>query len=167
MTTEYKCPFCGAPIDNPNATECPSCGNALSIRPGSAPVEVTQKPEFNSSAEVMDEVKDLIREGDTAGAAGVAGAAFGLDSEAAKDTVEQMQIDMQHSGQETPPSAAAEPGYTSPAPQVIDAPGYDAPKKSSSVGKWIIGGVIGATILLCVCCVLTILIFVPVFRNGQ
>ncbi|HEY3313504.1 MAG TPA: hypothetical protein VGK00_17830 [Anaerolineales bacterium] len=165
MSPEFICPFCGAPLENSSVSTCPSCGSALSTRPGSTPLEASPRPEFNNSAEVMDEVKDLIREGDLTAAAGVAASAFGLDTGSAQSTVEQVQIEMQHSGHETPPRS--ESTSTPPAPQVIDAPGYETPKKSSNAMKWIIGSVIGATILLCVCCLLTVLLFVPVFRTGQ
>ena len=168
MTTPSICPFCGAPLENYTGSQCPSCGNALPVVSGSDPTAISQKPVYNNSAEVMDEVKKLVREGDSEAAAQVAGTEFGLNQEAAHNAVQQVEVEMQHSGTEIPKTEPEPAAYSSNlAPEVIDAPGYEAPKKPSNTGKWIIGGVIGATIFLCICCLLPILLLIPVFRNGR
>jgi uncharacterized Zn finger protein (UPF0148 family) len=169
MTTQSICPFCGAPLENYTGSQCPSCGNALPVVSGSEPGIITSpKPEYNNSAEVMDEVKKLVREGDSEAAAQVAATEFGLNLEAAHNTVEQVEVEMQHSGHEIPKTEPEPASFNpNPAPEVIDAPTYTSTQQPSNTRKWIIGGVIGAAIFLCVCCLLPILILIPVFRNGQ
>ena len=159
MTTENVCPFCGAPLEANTGSQCPACGSALPNRnASSAPTIISKKPVFENSAEAMDEVKRLVNEGDTAAATEVASAEFGLNQEAARSTVDQVEIDMQHSGYDTPPAASA-PASTSSKVEVIDAPGYTEPKKSSN-RNWIIGGSVAAVIFLCVCCCLPILVMI-------
>lgn len=165
MTTLTECPFCGAPLDDPSANKCPSCGNALPGRPSNAPTLVTPKAGFGNSAEVMDEVKKLIREGNTGAAAEVAATEFGLSQEAAQDTVAQTQTEMQHSGREISPAQpepAEQPagGQYSAAqkPEVVTAGYVETPQKPSGTRNWIIGGSIGAAIFLCLCCCLPILL---------
>jgi len=154
MTTENVCPFCGAPLEANTGSQCPACGSALPNRnASSAPTIISQKPIFENSAEAMDEVKRLINEGDQGAATEVASAEFGLNQEAAKSTVEQVEIDMQHSGYGTPPVG---PAPAASKVEVIDAPLYEEPKKSSN-RNWIIGGSVAAVIFLCVCCCLPIL----------
>lgn len=168
MTTEKECPFCGAPLEGVTGNACPSCGNALPGRQTSAPTLITSKPGFKNSAEVMDEVKKLIREGDAGAAAEVAGSEFDLSPEAAQTTVEQTGFDMQHMGAAVPPSQpepnpqpAADSVYSHP--EVVNAPSVEMPKNSSSARNWIIGGSIGAAIFLCLCCCLPIILMLVLF----
>jgi uncharacterized Zn finger protein (UPF0148 family) len=167
MTAENVCPSCGTSLDNYTGDTCPSCGTALPNRTnsGSAPTIISKKSSFTSSAEAMDEIKKLVKEGDTAAAQEVAGKEFDLNQSAAEATVEQVHFDMKQSGWETPP-AQTEPAFTSPKPEVIDAPGYDTPKKPSNSRNWTIGG-IAAAVFLCCCCCLPILVWIVRTRMGR
>lgn len=151
MTTENACPFCGAPLENITGSQCPACGNAL---PNSAPTMVSNKVVFENSAEAMDKVKKLIREGDKDAAEEVASAAFDLNQEAAQDTIEQTMIDMNYSERETPP---VEPSTVSAPTKMKNAPLFSEPKKPSNTRTWIIGGSIAAIVFLCLCCCLPFL----------
>ena len=147
MTDLKECPYCGAPLAGVTGNLCPSCGSTLPGRSSSTPASL--EASFQSSAEAMDEVKRMIDEGNPNSAAEVAGTAFGLSQEAARNTVEQTQIDMQHSGFETPPT---EPEKVKDAPNstptIIDAPGYGTPQKPNNTRRnWLIGGAIGATLM--------------------
>src|SRR5450830_1499136 len=103
MTTLKECPNCGAPLENVTGNQCPSCGSALPTSFTGADTDISDPSRFNSSAEVMDEVKRLVKSGDTDAAAEVAGKEFGLNPEAAQDTVEQVQFNMQPGLHQSPP----------------------------------------------------------------
>jgi hypothetical protein len=103
----------------------------------------------------MDEVKNLLREGDTAGATLAASAAFDLNPEDAKTVVEQTATDMRFSGREPAPDARPAPAST-PAKPVMTAGSIDEPKPSPNLRPWIIGCSIGAAVLLCICLCLPI-----------
>jgi hypothetical protein len=165
MTTENNCPFCGTSLEGNTSNQCPSCGSALHTSSNSAPTLISKKPVFNSSAEIMDEVKNLIREGDQSGATEVLSSQFGLSQEAAQSTVEQTEIDMSHTGREVPP-AEPEATYVSSKPEIIDAP-KSQEKKSGISKNWIIGGSIGAVVFLCVCCCLPIVGWLIWVNQGQ
>ena len=88
MSPNNVCPSCGAALEENVGSACPFCGSALSVSM-SAPTIISAPPKkkkatAQSSAEAMDEVKKLVREGDTAAAAEVASAEFGLSQEAAQ-----------------------------------------------------------------------------------
>ena len=156
MTTELKCSFCGAPLESENLAACPSCGSALSNFSNQATM-ISSKSTFGTSAEVMDEVKRLAKEGNVDAAAKVAGEQFGLSEEAARDSVEQSIVDMDHSGSGKSSTAADNQSFNSQ-PEIIDAPGYSTPKPPASKKKWIIGGVIVAVVFLCLCCCLPMIV---------
>jgi uncharacterized protein involved in exopolysaccharide biosynthesis len=157
MSPKKNCPACGAELEDLAITTCPYCNSPL-LPSMSAPTMIASPKEIKealqkSSAETMDEIKDLIREGDQEAAAEVASAEFGLSEEAAKTTVEQTATDMEHSGKEAP--AAAEP--EAPAQTVEPAASFSAPeepKKPSNQRNLIIGIVAG--VFLCCCCCLPI-----------
>jgi hypothetical protein len=127
----------------------------------SAPAK--KKKAAKSSAEAMDEVKKLVREGDNAGAAEVASAEFGLDQEAAKNTVDQVATDMKYSAPE-PVIVEPIPNYKSSEP--VGSNVFDAPQKPSNSRPWIIGCSVGAVVFLCLCCCMPIFIaIVSMARN--
>jgi hypothetical protein len=161
MTTENACPFCGAPLENITGSQCPACGNAL---PSSAPTMVSNKAAFENSAEAMDEVKKLIREGDQDAAAKVASAAFDLNQEDAQNTIEQTVIDMNYSERETPP---VEPTPVSAPTKMQNAPLFSETQKPSNSRTWIIGGSIAAVVFLCLCCCLPIVVGLAMMNSGQ
>jgi len=164
MSPENSCPACGSPIENNNVSICPSCGTTLNKSASSAPTLISKKSTFANSAEVMDEVKNLIREGDTNGATKIASTEFGINEADARNTVEQTELDMKYSGKEAPPSdqsPIAEPV------EVIESPSFDEPKKVSNSKRWIIGGSVGAVIFLCLCCCLPLIIAVSMFFKGK
>ena len=169
MSPNNVCPSCGAALEENVGNSCPYCGSALSLSM-SAPTMISastkkKKASAQSSAEAMDEVKKLVAEGDTAGAAEVASAEFGLDQEAAKNTVEQVSFDLKHSGRKP---AAAEPAPTpKPSEPVIENTPFDEPKKPSNSRSWIIGGSIAAVVFLCLCCCLPIVLGIAAMMRGR
>ena len=165
MTIENVCPSCGTPLDNYTGTKCPSCGTALPNRSSSAQTIISKRPAFNSSAESMDEVKRLVNEGDTGSAAEVVKNEFDQDDSSAQATVEQVKFDMKHSGWETPP-VEPEPVPAPSQPEVINAPVYDIPKKSSNSRTWTIAG-IAAAVFLCVCCCLPFVAWIVWMRLNR
>jgi len=162
MTTENICPFCGAPLENLTENKCPSCGSALPA--SSSATLISPRSSFNSSAEVMDEVKKLEREGNAGAAAQVLGSEFGLDQAAAQQTAEQVQIELQHDGRESY-SSGPEAQTFDTKPEVIDAPIYSTVQKPSNTRNWIIGGSIGAAVFLCCCCCLPLLSIILSIKN--
>jgi hypothetical protein len=129
-----------------------------------------KKAEAQSSAEAMDEVKKLVREGDTEAAAEVASAEFGLDAEAAQTAVEQTATDMKYSAEPEPEIVEPESVRVTPVepePVIIDSsPVGEPPKPPSNSRPWIIGCSIAAVVFLCLCCCLpTLIAIVAAARN--
>jgi uncharacterized Zn finger protein (UPF0148 family) len=143
MSPNHVCPSCGATLEENVGSACPYCGSALSA-PTLISTPAKKKKAAQSSAESLDEVKKLVREGDAAGAAEVASAAFDLTPEAAQTVVEQTALEIK-------PAVASDPE-----PEVIvepagnASPGTGQPK--SFGGRWAIAIGAGGTILLCSCC---------------
>ncbi len=164
MTQANNCPFCGAPLQDNPGSSCPSCGAALPVGSKSQPTILSSKSSFNNSAQAMDEVKKLISEGDPGAASEIVSSEFGLSQEAAQSTVEQTGLEMQYSRNDKPP---VEPAPSFSSGTVIDAPGYEEPKKPSNTRKWIIGGVIGAVIFLCLCCCLPLIVSMFMLSRGK
>jgi len=167
MSPNNVCPSCGAALEENVGSACPYCGSALSVSM-SAPTMIgapaKKKKKAQSSAEAMDEVKKLVREGDAAGAAEVASAEFGLDAEAAKTTVEQVATDMKYSAPE-PAKVEPEP-VSKPSEPVIESIPPEEPKKPSNSRNWIIGGSVAAVIFLCCCCCMPFVIAIAaIMRN--
>jgi hypothetical protein len=163
MSPNNVCPSCGAALEDNVGSACPYCGSALSLSM-SAPTIISapakKKKVAKSSAEAMDEVKQLVREGDKAAAAEVASAEFGLNQEAAKNTVEQVATDMKTSAVITPvakpilePSNSAfyTPASSKPAMSANFTTETNGSKKTIS-GRWAITCGTGGVILLCMCC---------------
>ena len=188
MTDNKVCPSCGATLDSNVGSQCPFCGSALSSTPdsSSAKTMISSRPlnkqgEFDNSAEAVDEIKRLVREGEAAQAAKVASEQFDLKPEDAKNTVDQVAVDMKYSGGETmladratpppPPHVTAQPSYSVPpaAPASFSTPpisGSVVEPAKPSRRNWIIGGSIGAVVFLCLCCCLPLLIYgVNVMRS--
>lgn len=163
MSTELKCSFCGAPLESENLAACPSCGSAI---PGfsSQATMISSKSNFGNSAEVMDEIKKLAKEGKVEEAAQVAGEEFGLSGESARVTVDQTMIDMRHSDSGSESTSEDKKPSTSQ-PEIIDAPGYSVPKQPSGKKNWLIGGIVAAVIFLCLCCCLPIIAGLVMYYN--
>lgn len=153
MSPNHVCPSCGAALEENVGSSCPFCGSALSM-----PTIIStpaKKKKAASSAEAMDEVKKLVSEGDTAGAAEVASAEFGLNQEAAQSTVEQVATEMKYSGAETIMAGPIPPKASEP---VVENIPVAEPAKPSNKRSWIIGGSIAAVVFLCLCCCLPLVI---------
>lgn len=171
MSPNLVCPSCGAALEDNVGNSCPFCGSALNIG-SSAPTIIAmpkkKKAEAESSAEAMDEVKKLVREGDTEAAAEVASAEFGLSEEAAKTTVEQVATDMKYSEPaptpaEPEPAKPIEPDLFTPKSSPVGEP----PKPPSKTNPWVIGGA-AAVIFLCLCCCLpTLIAIVALARSNR
>lgn len=168
MSTENNCPYCGAPLENVIGNACPACGSALPARANSSATIVSQKSDFNNSAEVMDEIKHLINEGDQSAAETVASNEFNLSPEEARSTVEQVVIDMPLTEK-----AAPAPYYTEATPAEkpihpdVVLPAQSAPQKPSSSRNWIIGCSVGAAIFLCLCCCLPTIVIIAYSMFSQ
>jgi cobalamin biosynthesis Mg chelatase CobN len=98
MSDLNVCPSCGAKLEANVGSKCPFCGSDLPVSAGSAPTlisrPISKNAEFENSAEAMDEIKQRVSDGDTAGATLIASSAFDLPEEAARTTVEQIKTDM-------------------------------------------------------------------------
>jgi uncharacterized Zn finger protein (UPF0148 family) len=169
MSPNNVCPSCGAALEENAGSSCPFCGSALSLSM-SAPTIISapakkKKAAAKSSAEAMDEVKKLVREGDTTGAAEVASAEFGLDQEAAQSTVEQVATNMKYSAPE-PVIVEPIPDYK-PSEPVIESSPFDEPQKPSNSRPWIIGCSIAAVVFLCVCCCLPLVFGLISMANNR
>jgi uncharacterized Zn finger protein (UPF0148 family) len=169
MSPNNVCPSCGAALEDNAGSSCPFCGSALSLS-RSAPTIISapakkKKAAANSSAEAMDEIKKLVREGDNAGAAEVASAEFGLNQEDAKGTVLQVGFDMKNADRKP---VIVEPAPKSrPSEPVIESRPFDEPQKPSNSRPWIIGGSIAAVVFLCVCCCLPLVIGLISLANNR
>lgn len=193
MTDNKVCPSCGATLDNNVGSQCPFCGSALdtpAVNSSSAQTMISSRPlskkaEFDNSAEAMDEIKKLVREGDEAGATMIAGQQFDLKPEDAKNTVEQVAEELKYSGGETmlaghstpppPPPVTDQAAYSTP-PAAVPASFSTPPAGTSFVPetpkadnkkKWIIGGSIGAVVFLCLCCCLPLIASFVMMRRGN
>jgi hypothetical protein len=168
MSPNTVCPSCGAALEENVGSSCPYCGSALSVNM-SAPTIISapkkKKATAQSSAEAMDEVKKLVGEGETAAAAEVASAEFGLDQEAAQNTVEQVATEMKYSAPE-PTVVEPEPVSKSSEPIVENIP-PEEPKKPSTARNWIIGGSVAAVIFLCCCCCMPFVIAIVAIARNQ
>ena len=165
MSPNNVCPSCGAALEENVGSACPYCGSALSMPTMISAPAKKKRATANNSAEAMDEVKQLVREGDTAGAAEVASAEFGLNQEAAQTTVEQVATDMQFSAPD-PVIVEPIPNYK-PSEPVSNSNVFDAPPKTSNSRPWIIGCSVGAVVFLCLCCCMPILIAIASFARHR
>lgn len=117
----------------------------------------------------MDEVKKLIREGETEQAAEVAQSAFGQTPEAAQTMISQTAIDMSHSGRETPPPVENEPerAYVPAQDDVIDTPPANEPPQPPKKRNWFLIGGVGAAVFMCLCCCLPSLVIIYMIVNNK
>lgn len=164
---DMTCPFCGTAITTPSADS-----NATVIVPkmevAPAPSDssqsaktVIQQSRFQNSAEIMDEVKRLLREDDKEGAIRTYSKEFNVPVEDARTSVEQIEIDMRHSGKEAPPAPepAATPAYA-PEPSAYQVPRSDvldagvAPSQPNNNTRNIIIGCSIAFVLFCCLCII-------------
>jgi ribosomal protein L7/L12 len=199
MPNTFQCPSCSGSIEyteNNKNMDCPFCGTAVTTpgpetaseaAPGVAATVVIPKVErepapvaaaqtmiqqsrFNSTAEIIDEVKRLLREDDKTGAVKVYRKEFNVSQADAKTAVDQIEIDMQHSGKEEtppPPASVETPPPPPPPPPAPSEPAisgdvvFDAapPQKPSSKRGWIIGCSIAFVLFCCFCVILPTVIW--------
>jgi transcription elongation factor Elf1 len=172
MSNTFQCPACGGLIEYTSSNQamtCPFCGTAVTTpdqAETSAPAQTNQgivdaaaqtllqqhSSKFKNSAEIMDEVKRLLREGDKSQAVEVYSKEFDVALEDAQSSVEQIEIDMKHSGAETPPPPASVPSPIPSTPissdNIIDAP---PPQQKSSLPKNLLIGCVVVLVLCCLC----------------
>ena len=175
MSKTFQCPACGGLIEYTSSNQamtCPFCGTAVTTPEQAetpAPAQTDQgmmddaaaktvlqghSSKFKNSAEIMDEVKRLLRDGDKSQAIEVYRREFNVALEDAQSSIEQIEIDMKHSGRETPPpppESVFSPVPSTPVPNadVIDAP--PALPKSSFPIKGVVIGCVVALVLCCLC----------------
>ena len=131
MATTFQCPACGGIIEytsNNQAMTCPFCGTAITtpgagsaatvvmakpvVEPVSAEPDssagaktvIQQSPVVMNSAEIIDEVKRSLREDDKSGAVRIFSKGFNVSLTDAQASVDQIEIDMKHSGKEAAPA---------------------------------------------------------------
>ncbi len=166
---DMPCPFCGTAITTPGAGTAPAAATVVVPKiegnPGAAAQTMIQHSRFNNSAEIMDEIKRLLREDDKSGAVKVYRKEFNVPLADARSSVDQIEIDMRHSGKETPPpptpvESAPPPAPAPSEPAVSGDVVFDGtPQKPSSTKNWIIGCSIAAVVFCCCCVILPTLIF--------
>jgi len=180
---DMACPFCGTTVTTPGLETAPEASSASAAtflipkterEPAAAAETVIQHSRFNNSAEIMDEVKRLLRADDKAGAIKVYRKEFNLPLADAQTSVDQIEIEMQHSGKETPPAEPESapppaPAYSPiPDPAVIRGEVLDAtPQKPSSTRNWLIGCGIALIVFCCFCVVLPSIVWVVMNRLGN
>jgi len=188
MSNTFQCPACGGLIEYTSSNQamaCPFCGTSVTTpaqAETSSPAQtdqgemvdaaaqtlLQQHSSFKNSAEIMDEVKRLLREGDKSQAIEVYRKEFNVALEDAQSSVEQIEIDMKHSGRETPPPPPE--SVPSPVPStpvsnvdVIDAP--PPPPKSSFPTKAVVIGCVVALVLCCLCVISPIIVWIVVSHH--
>lgn len=182
----FQCPSCGGTIDYTSSNldmTCPFCGTAITtpgvdanatvivpkVEAAPAPTDalesaktVIQQSRFSNSAEIMDEVKRSLREDDKEGAIRTYSKEFNVPVEDARASVEQIEIDMRHSGKEATPPApepAATPAYA-PEPSAYQVPRSDVldaaatPPTNNNTRNIIIGCSIAFVLFCCLCIII-------------
>jgi uncharacterized Zn finger protein (UPF0148 family) len=166
---DMTCPFCGTAITTPSADS-----NATVIVPkmevppahsdsSESAKTVIQQSRFQNSAEIMDEVKRSLREDDKEGAIRTYSKEFNVPVEDARASVEQIEIDMKHSGKEVSapaPEPAATPAYA-PEPSAYQVPRSDVldaavtpPPSNNNTRNIIIGCSIAFVLFCCLCIII-------------
>ena len=190
MATTFQCPACGGIIEyssNNQEMTCPFCGTAITtpgassaatvvmskpvIEPVNAEADssagaktvIQQSPVVMNSAEIIDEVKRSLREDDKNGAVRIFSKGFNVSLTDAQTSVDQIEIDMKHSGKEAAPAPEPDPVSTPVAAQQIPAADiFDAaaaqPPKSNTTRNWIIGCSVAAVLFCCLCVILPTII---------
>lgn len=185
MSTTFQCPACGGIIEYTSSNQdmtCPFCGTAITTPgagsaatvvmpkvervqpeedPGAGAKTVIQQSRFGNSAEIMDEVKRLLREGDKTGALKVYSKEFDVPMADAQTSVDQIEIDMRHSGKEATPTAPepipaptpVRPAQSIPASDILDAAPEET--KSNTTRNWIIGCSIAFVLFCCLCIIVS------------
>lgn len=186
MATTFQCPACGGIIEytsNNQDMNCPFCGTAITTPgagaaatvimakvekdPAASAKTVVQHSKFGNTAEIMDEVKRLLREGDKEGAVKVYSKEFSVPMIDAQASIDQIEIDMKHSGKEAAPAPQPEPEpvpVSTPAPsvsaqQIPNSDILDAapPTKKSGIPKgWLIGCGVAFLIACCICLLVSV-----------
>lgn len=170
---DMACPFCGTAITTPGSDAAPEAAATVLIpkteqepAPAAAAQTMIQHSRFNSSAEIMDEIKRLLREDDKDRAVKVYRKEFNVPLADARTSVDQIEIDMKHSGKEempppTPAPVESAPPPPSTPPSIPSEPAVSGdvvfnaapPQKSSNTKNWVIGCSI-ALVIFCCCCVI-------------
>lgn len=181
MPTTFQCPACGGIIEytsNNQDMTCPFCGTAITTPgtgsaatvvmskvesvvaeqdPAAGAKTVIQQSRFHNSAEIMDEVKRLLREDDKSAAVKVYSKEFNVPMVDAQSSVDQIEIDMKYSGKEV--ALAPEPVPTPvaaqqiPSADILDAAAPEQ-KKSGGISRNVIIGCSIALVLFCCFCVI-------------
>lgn len=161
MSSSTTCSACGTSVELPAET-CPACGAALSAQPQSA-------PRFNSSAEVMDEVKRLLRAGSKSEAVRVHREYFGLEIKDAQNAVDAIESDLR-------PLEAASAPLADDQPPAFARPDDSAPQTASVMEtpvagrpawqKWALGCSIALVVFCCLCVILPVIAFIFFGNRG-
>jgi ribosomal protein S27E len=194
MPTTFQCPACGGIIEysaNDQEMTCPFCGTAITtpaagsaatvimpkVEPepaASAKTIIQQQSKFTNSAEIIDEVKRSLREGDKEGAVRIYSKEFNVPMIDAQASVDQIEIDMKHSGKEAAPEPEPIPAPAAPVPSaqqiphfdVLDAPALEE-KKSNTTRNWVIGCSIAFVLFCCICVILPTAVWFATGANSN
>jgi|GEM_PF-5499343 len=178
MPETFQCPACGGMIEYTTSNQdmtCPFCGTAVTTPAqttvatvpetkydSSSAETMVQHSKFKNSAEILDEVKRLLREDNKEQAIKVYRKEFGVPLADARTSVEQIEIDMRPSGKEEipppPPQDIPTPTWTAPNESAIKGDVvFDTPQqKSSTPTGWLIGCGIALVILCCLCTIVSV-----------
>jgi len=169
--------------DHDQAMSCPFCGVAVTTPPAgivdegdpSSAKTVVHASKFKNSAEILDEVKRLIGEGDTDGAIKVYAKEFGVPKADARTSVEQIEIDMRPKEETPPPVEESAPPPPPPPPphspipdpaairgEVVDS----ASQKPSTARNWIIGCGVAFLLFCCLCVILPTIVYFVMNQMG-
>lgn len=137
------------------AVEALAAGQAVPV----AATLISQAPEnqrFENSAEMVDEVKRLLRQDKKIAAVKVYREYFEVGLAEAKTAVDQIETELKFSAAPVTPSAPETP--VQPAEPTISANPFDAPAKPSNMRGWVIGCSLAALASLCLCVGLPLLL---------
>jgi hypothetical protein len=152
MSDEKKCPACGSPVDE-SETNCSSCDSPLSNSRNAPTILASAPPpfsRFSSGAEALDEIKQLIRDGEKLEAIKVHRDYFKTSLQESQDAVDILASDMPYQPAPVRPRVEA----AAPQPQTrTTSPELPQPK-SDDWKKWLIGCSIGLVLFCCLCLIL-------------
>lgn len=119
-------------------------------QPVPVPALAAASPALGSDAELMDEIKRLLRQGQKIEAIKIYRGRFNADLAEAKNAVEQMETGSKSSPAPASFGVQEVPAFARPAEPLISPNPFDESEKPSAARRWLMGCSLAALIGLCV-----------------